>query len=288
MRNIAILSAGVFVILLAWSPLALAQRPGLEVPLVTPGSGWKTCPRCENDAHMEDDRKKANVDTHAFDPHDLSGVWGNDGIRLTEKVLSPFTPEGKKLYDAFSKQVGQTRAGASNDPLLTCDPLGTTRAFGYNYGFEFVQTPDRVFEFFEMSHTWRTIWTDGRKLPEDPPVQRWFGYSVGRWEGDTFVVESNGYDERSLLGSDADHPLFPHSAEMRIVERYKRLNYGLLQASLTVTDPKIYTTPWTSAGTIKLLPNVEIGEYFCVPSESSDFNERQTIPAYGGPEKTTK
>jgi hypothetical protein len=274
---------------LLWSPLALSQRPGMEVPLITPGPGWKTCPRCENDAHIEDGRQKANVDTHAFDPRDLSGVWGNDGIRLTAKVMSPFTPEGKKAYDALLKEVGDGHgAGAPNDPLNICDPLGTARAFGYNYGFEFVQTPGRVFQFFELSHTWRTIWTDGRKLPDDPPVDRWFGYSIGHWEGDTFVVESSGYDQRSLLGSSSAFPLFPHSSELRIIERYKRLNYGLLQASLMVTDPKIFMTPWTSGGTIKLLPNAELGEYMCVPSESIQFNERQTIPSEGGPEKNFK
>lgn len=270
------------------SRVASAQKPGLEVPVITPGPGWKACPRCENDAHIADDRKKANVDTHSFDPHDLSGVWGNDGVRLTAKMLAPFTPEGKKLFDALSKQVGQTPEGASKDPLLICDPLGSVRAFGYNYGFEFVQTPSRVFQFFEWTHTWRTIWTDGRKLPDDPPVERWFGYDIGRWEGDTFVVESYGYDERSLLGSSAAFQLFPHSSEMKVVERYKRINYGMLQASLTVTDPKVYTQPWTTSGNVPLLPNSEIGEYFCVPSESINFNEEQTVPSTGGPEQKRK
>lgn len=283
MRQIHILSAALILGWLAWSPQLRAQEPGLEIPLATPGPGWKTCPRCENPAHVADDREKIKGDTRKLDPHDLSGVWGNDGVRLFAKVLSPYTPEGQKMYDALSKQVGQTRVGATNDPLLICDPLGTSRSFGYNYGFEFVQTRDRVFEFFELSHTWRTIWTDGRKLPDDPPVERWYGYSIGRWEGDTFVVESNGYDQRALLGSDADHQLFPHSSELRIVERYKRIDYGHLEASMTVIDPKVYTQPWTSAATIGLMPNAEIGEYFCVPSESISFNERQTDPANGKP-----
>jgi hypothetical protein len=111
------------------------------------------------------------------------------------------------------------------------------------------------------------------------------GYAVGRWEGDTFVVESNGYDDRSWVASTpvqlvgTERPSgYPHSDEMRIEERYKRLNYGLLQITLTVTDPKIYTKPWTTTGTITLLPNTEIAEHFCVPSESIHFNEENTIP----------
>ena len=147
---------------------------------------------------------------------------------------------------------------------------------------EFVQTPSRVFQFFEWGHTWRTIWTDGRKLPDDPPVERFYGYNVGRWEGDTFVVESNGYDLRALIGSDATRPLYPHSSAMTVEERYKRLDYGRLQATLTISDPQVYTKPWTTTGTIQLLPNAEIWEYLCVPSESNEFNNRLTRPATGG------
>jgi hypothetical protein len=75
LRNIRVLI--VSVTFLAAASLSFAQRPGLEVPLVTPGPGWKTCVRCENDAHVLRAREEANVDTHPFDPHDLSGVWGD-------------------------------------------------------------------------------------------------------------------------------------------------------------------------------------------------------------------
>ena len=122
---------------------------------------------------------------------------------------------------------------------------------------------------------------DGRKLPDDPPVERFLGYNIGRWDGDTFVIESNGYDERSFVGTDGAHPLFPHSPDMKVVEQYKRLNYGTLQGTITIIDPKIYTKPWTSTDTIQLLPNAELWEYFCVPSESTHFNERESLPAQG-------
>ena len=288
MRNISIVSAFA-VALLALTPLASAQQPGLNIPIVTPGPGWKTCPRCENAAHVEDDRKKANVDTHAFDPHDLSGVWGDNGIHIDLKTRPPFTPEGQKMYEALKKEVGQEgEHAATDDPLLTCDPLGTIRAFAYNYGFEFVQAPGRVIEFIDWSHTFRTIWTDGRKLPDDPPVARYLGYNIGRWDGDTFTIESNGYDKRSLVGSDATQPVFPHSDDMKVVEKYKRLDYGKLQATLTIIDPKVYTQPWVTTGIALLHPNSEIGEYFCVPSESIAFNEKQTTPSEGRSEKKTK
>src|SRR5947209_2617817 len=87
MRNIVIL--GVSFALLAFSPFALAQGSGLEVVPVTPGPGWKTCPRCQNNARVADDRKKAAVDTKPFDPHDLSGVWGNNGLPPDLKARPP-------------------------------------------------------------------------------------------------------------------------------------------------------------------------------------------------------
>ena len=183
----------------ASNPKPTEHKPGLEVPLVTPGPGWKTCPRCENDAHVADDREKAHVDTRPFDLHDLSGVWGNNGIELDLKTLPPFTPYGEKLYEA-TKSVAPGEN--SKDPMNICDPLGYPRAFAYNYGMEFVQLPGRVLQFFEFEHTWRTIWTDGRELPTDPPVQRYLGYSIGKWDGNTFFIESSGFDGRSWLSED--------------------------------------------------------------------------------------
>lgn len=278
MRNFTIESVVLLAAFLGSGRAAWAQKPGLEVPLVTPGPGWKTCPRCENEAHVAEDRKKANVDTHAFDPHDISGVWGDNGIELDLKTLPPLTPYGQKLYDATKSDSPEWN---SKDPMNICDPLGYPRAFAYNYGMEFIQLPDRVLQFFELSHTWRTIWTDGRKLPPHPPILRYMGYSVGRWDGDTFIVEASGFDDRSWVSEDrrGRRHGFPHTSEMRVVETYKRLNYGMLQATLTVIDPKVYTQAWATTGTATLRPNAEIGEYLCVPSDSIDFNNRNTLPA---------
>ena len=111
------------------------------------------------------------------------------------------------------------------------------------------------------------------------------GWNVGHWEGDTFVVESNGYDERSWLeesnglGSDGG---WTHSDQMKVVERYRRLNYGTLEVQVTVTDPKTYTQPWvTPAAKIQLAPGTELGEYYCVPSDFGAFNNRVFKKAAG-------
>jgi len=284
MKRTAIAGAVLLMALLVGSSLVLAQAPGLEVPLITPGPGWKT-PRCENPAHIKDDREKAHVDTHPFNAHDISGVWGDDGIELDLKTLPPFTPDGQKLFDETKSTV---RGVNSKDPMNICDPLGFPRAFAYNYGTEFIQLPDRVLQFFEFQHTYRTIWTDGRKLPTDPPLNRYLGYSVGHWDGDTFVVESNGFDNRSWLSEDRRVRIhgFPHTTDLRVEEQYKRLDYGKLQSTLTIIDPKVFTKPWVTTGVATLRPNAELAEYFCVPSEETTFNAKSTLPSTGSTAKT--
>ena len=109
------------------------------------------------------------------------------------------------------------------------------------------------------------------------------GYAVGRWEGDTFVIEGSGYDERSWLSEDRTNRVygFVHSGEMRTVERHKRTSYATLEASMTIIDPKVFTKPWVTSGTINLSSDTELWEYFCVPSESEEYNNRVLKPAAG-------
>jgi hypothetical protein len=123
---------------------------------------------------------------------------------------------------------------------------------------------------------WRTIWTDGRQLPKNPDPA-WNGYSVGRWEGDTFVVESNGYDDRTWL----DHFGNPHSDQMHLVERYKRVNIDTLELDMTLTDPKTYTAPWVGDKITFVQVKVAIFEEICAPSEEGHFNHIIRDPAVG-------
>ena len=151
-----------------------------------------------------------------------------------------------------------------------------------NQGFEFVMLPNRVLQFFERLHTWRTIWTDGRKLPENPPEPHWMGWSVGHWEGDTFVIEANGFEERSWLGESQPDGGWTHSDEMKVVERWRRPDYGTMESQITIIDPKTYTQPWvTPAAKTVLVPGTELWEYFCVPSDFSAFNNKVFLPAAG-------
>jgi hypothetical protein len=217
------------------------------------------------------------------DPRDLSGVWSRQGRVLTmSSETPPMTAWGKAKFDA-AKPVYGPRAvagGLGNDPVMTCDPLGMPRNLFLEvsiYPMELVQTPQRVFQFFEWAHAWREIWIDGRELPKDPEP-RWMGYSVGRWSGNEFVVNSTGFDERTWL----DHFGNPISSEARFEERYRRVDRDTLELTMTLTDPKAYTKPWVSEKkTFRREASHEIEELFCVPSENDDFNKRVPDPGAG-------
>jgi hypothetical protein len=145
------------------------------------------------------------------------------------------------------------------------------------YPMEIVQTRDRVFQFFEWGHSYRQVWTDGRPLPKDADLT-FNGISTGRWEGDRFVVTSGFFDDRSWL----DHFGTPHSSEMTLEERYRRLDRDTLELNMTLTDPKIFTAPWVSERKVmKLAPRREIAEQFCVPSQEAEFNRIVRDPAGG-------
>jgi hypothetical protein len=227
---------------------------------------------------------KANAEpSPPADPHDLSGVWRRRGGNLTmSNDVPPMTPEGQAKFNATKPGYGPRSVppAVGNDPMGTCDPLGLTRLIFFEVAgrpMEMIQIPGRVIQFFEWGHVWREIWTDGRELPKDPEP-RWLGYSVGKWDGDTFVVDTIGFDDKTWL----DHFGNPHSDQMRFQERYRRLNRDTMELSMTLTDPKIYTKPWVSeTKTLQWQPKTEIDEVFCVPSEEQAFNKRMRDPAGG-------
>ena len=297
-RNVSI-GLSVALVLVFFS-IAPAQNQSTNerkaLPSIPPPPGWGNCPRCQNNNDRAQSWKDFKVEGHAFNPRDLSGVWGYDGVAnaFNASNMPPLTEWGKKQHEATFGEKGpdgaplhsKDRSGRGAGSPINCDPYGWPRLYAYNYGFEFVMLPDRVIQFFELNHTFRTIWTDGRKLPDDPPEPHWLGWNVGHWEGDTFVVESNGYDERSWINQSNPDGGWTHSDEMKVVERYKRVGYGTLEAELTIIDPKTYTAPWvTPKSAIKLVPSTELWENFCVPSDYQEFNESVFRKAVGSEKK---
>jgi hypothetical protein len=162
-----------------------------------------------------------------------------------------------------------------NDPLFQCEPAGYPRVMLQIYAplMRFLQTSSEVVEFFEWGHTWRDIWTDGRK-PLDSPEPRYYGYSVGRWEGDNFIVDSNGFTDRTWT----DPYGSPHSEQMTLHEIFRRLDHDHLELTITLTDPMAYTKPWVSdkmyfdwAPKSPRSENEELREDFCIYSEQASF-----------------
>ena len=228
----------------------------------------------------------------SFDPHDLSGPWVTLGPRLILSNLVPkLTPWAQAKLAATRPSYGAHAVvpALGNDPMGICDPLGYPRIMiaTIQRPMEIVQIPGRVLQHFEFHETWRPIWTDGRALPKDPDP-RCNGYAVGKWDGATLVVDSNGFDERSWL----DHFGNPHSDQMTLHETYRRVDADTLEITMTLTDPKTYAHPWiadkfiykntkTNAEAAKAAGGSELIEEYCVPSEEQLFNKLQRDPAAG-------
>jgi hypothetical protein len=186
------------------------------------------------------------------------------------------TPWAQAKFDAEKPGYGPRRAPSGNDPILQCDPMGFPRVMFLNTPFDFVQVTGRVIQFFEHEHEYRSIWTDGRALPTaaDPT---WYGYAIGHWEtDDTLVVESTRFRGSTWLGSTG----YPHSEDMRVTERYHRVDHDTILYDITISDPKAYTRPIIGPHrTMKLRPNDAMVEEICVPSEEKAFNNRIVQPA---------
>src|ERR1700722_3712314 len=173
---------------------------------------------------------------------DLSGLWHYEGTGASEPIapnnlIPPMTPWAQARFDAERPGYGPRRAPGGNDPILQCDPMGFPRVMFLNTPFEFVQVPGRMIQFFEHEHEYRSIWIDGRPLPKDADPT-WYGYAIGHWEtDDTFVVESTGFRDSTWLGSTG----YPHSEDMRVTERYRRVDRDTILYDITINDPKAYT-----------------------------------------------
>jgi hypothetical protein len=224
--------------------------------------------------------------------HDLSGVWmqypqgdlpGTPGMNtVNERFRPPLTPWGQAQLDAAKPLVGpKAVAGVENSPTLRCDPDGPPKILNHPNPFEIVQIPGRMFMFFEEQHIWRTIWADGRELPKDPDPS-YLGSAVGRWEGDTFVVETIGFNDKVWADAYGD----PRSEQTHLIERYRRLNHDTLELQVTIDDPKSYRKPWVSPPKLhKLEPGWEIAEWFCVSEEDKAYDEVVRKPAGAAPNK---
>jgi hypothetical protein len=222
-------------------------------------------------------------------PRNINGVWYHEGGGATLNKIAPLTPLGEKLFRAnrpkSPEAANAVTIADSNDPMVTCDPLGFPRNILYEIrGMEFIQAPTKMVQLFQYQKAWREIWTDGRALPKNvggsdlhAPDPRYYGYSVGHWEGDdTFVVDTVGMDDRTWVDT-AGHP---HSNALHVKENYTRLDHDHLQDTVLIDDPKIYTHPYI-ASTVKFVwnPKQEFEEQLCIPSDAQAYMDVIGNPA---------
>jgi len=189
---------------------------------------------------------------------DLSGLWRPAAILIGDIAANlkpgsvPFQPWAEKLYN-------ERRANDSrDDPTANCIVGGVPRSDLVPYPFKILHTPGLVVILYEAVHSYRQIFADGRALPKDPNPT-WFGYSVGRWEGDEFVVETSGFNDKGWL----DNFGKPATDALKVTERFRRKDFGHMDIQITIDDPKAYTRPWDVTLPLVLFPDTELLEYIC-------------------------
>jgi len=215
---------------------------------------------------------------------DLSGIWMPEAAPLEELLrLNPTSVDGAQtigeaapsryfmnvLWDykpddvtmkpaavALFEQRGKTMG--RDIPSTHCLPLGVPLMDVAVFPHKIVQSKDLVLVLYEEMSMFRQIYTDGRTLPVDPEPA-YVGYSVGRWEGETLVVEAAGFKNGGWLDAFGH----PHSDAMKVTERFRRRDFGTLELQITIDDPKFYSKPFTLTSTQRLLADTDLIETFC-------------------------
>jgi hypothetical protein len=199
----------------------------------------------------------------------LFGLGESPNSKYFRDILSDFKPDEAPLTPLGAQLMRQNAAaGPTASPSLNCLPDGVPHGDLLPEPFKIIQTPGEILMLYEVETTFRQIFTDGRKQLVDP-APSWMGYSVAKWDGDTLVVDSIGFNNLSWL----DARGHGHSEEMRVEERFHRRDYGHLDMTVTVTDPKVFTRPVAINFTEGLLPDTDLLEHYCLEDEKDAAHE---------------
>jgi len=205
--------------------------------------------------------------TRLFGPSlEAFAVPGDDPSTFSKyflNILVDFKPEDNPMRPAAAELLRKNTEKKANSSSARCLPQGLPRTDINSYApFKILQTPGVIAVLYEVDNTHRQIYTDGRMLPVDPQPS-WGGYSVGRWDGDTLIVDAAGFNDETWLDSGGH----PHSDALRVHERFYRRDFGHMEVSITVEDPKMYTKPFTIKVTELLQPDTDILESVCNENE---------------------
>jgi hypothetical protein len=222
---------------------------------------------------------------------DLSGIWQNGrapaagGQRGQRGAAAPAPPAGTPPLASF-KNVGsamkeglplqqwaadlvKTRVAdnSKDNPDAHCLPMGNMQYHTHPEPRKIVQTPTAIYLIYEANSGFRTIFMDGRTLPSKDPDPWYFGYSVGKWEGDTLVVETVGFRDDGWLDIDGN----PLTSAGKMIERFRRPTYGTLEIDVTIDDPKAYTKPFTVRVNQNVMLDTELIEFICEDRDATHY-----------------
>ena len=194
---------------------------------------------------------------------DFSGIWTGDGLQNFRDLASeipggaPMQPWAEALY-----KERLTGMHAKIEPDANCLPQGVPKITLAPAPWKFIPLQSTMVILYEAFGQWRQIQMDGRTLVKDPNPS-WLGYSSGRWDGDTLVVTTTGFNGKTWLDT-GGHPT---SDALVVTERFRRPSFGRLEIEVTIDDAKAYTKPWSAMQRMRLLPDTELIEFVCLENE---------------------
>jgi hypothetical protein len=219
---------------------------------------------------------------------DLSGIWrfvdspdarpgtppppgvSAPGIGLRVPGLYQFFDIGSTLKDGlpfqpWAAELRRQRAALGNkdNPDAHCMPIGLMQLHTHPQPRKIIQSSGLIVILYEANAGIRQIFTDGRPLPSTDALPWWYGYSIGKWDGDTLVVETTGFRDDVWLDVEGS----PLTESGKMTERFRRVNYGNLEIEITVDDPKAYTKPWTVKVSQRIMLDTELIEFVCQENE---------------------
>jgi hypothetical protein len=231
-------------------------------------------------AQMAQQPEAAKTQAAPAPVHDLSGVWNMLPAAAQKRFINStytqeepaMTPWAKAKYEASKPSNGPRThpLKETDDPVLRkCLPPGTPRIYLQPFPVQFVQTPKEVIILYEYDHTVRHIYVDGRPHPADV-IPTYMGHSIGKWDGDTLVVDTAGFNDKTWLDRDGH----PHSDELHVVERFRRVDRDNMQIDIMMEDAKALAKPWTTKLTFQLKPDWDLMELACTDNAAFEDFEK--------------
>jgi hypothetical protein len=230
-------------------------------PIASASGQWVNAPTAEIPRTAD-----GEVDLEAPPPRlasgrvDLQGIWMPDDNRYIRDLAVdlgddnvPYQPWAKRLFD--ERKDG---AHSREDPDAHCLPQGVPKIDYVSYPWKLIETPSSIVILYETFTFWRQIFTDGREVDANARPT-WMGYSTGAWDGDTFVVETSGFNGKAWL----DQLGRPTTDRLQVTERFTRTHFGHMRIEVTIDDPGAYTAPWSAAQVVHYRDGWEPLEFIC-------------------------